>query len=205
MFGFLCSVICTCLLHITNTTYFEMENNQEDGNSLSKSAKRRLKQKKRSENIRCGRSVVQMRDGLLIPHGLGYCYFCKETVDLTLILNHYEECVRKKQLSSVPRVDIVQEQRKRKPNETTNQPAKKGKCGHSCSWKNCGKNSSAKQVANVVIGTESSVYCIVDHLKKASSQTLSSIFKRRIHIVELGPGSAKKKTCSSCDAPDLCT
>ncbi len=142
MFGFLCSVhsnrsrtigtpvtqfvICTCLLLITDIPYFEMENNKEEGNCLSKPAKRRLKLKKRSVNIRCSRSVVQMRDGLLIPHGLGYCYFCKETVDLTLILNHYGECVRKKQLSSVPRVDIVfQEQRKwRSPKETTNQPAK---------------------------------------------------------------------------------
>ena len=62
-----------------------------------------------------------MRDGLLISHVLGYCYFCKETVDLTLIVNHYEECVRKKQLSSVPRLDIVSRNKEKESHQTKQQ------------------------------------------------------------------------------------
>ncbi len=83
------------------------------------------------------------------------------------------------------------QRRNKKGNETTNQLAKKGKSDHSCSWKNCG-NSSAKQVVNVVIDTESSIYCTVDHLKRPQARH-SAIFKRRIHTVELGPVHPKRK------------
>ena len=77
------------------------------------------------------------------------------------------------------------------------------KCGNTTQTKE-GKRVSLVilvwgKIVGKIVGQTSCQYRhwhTVDHLTKASSQTLSSIFKRRIHTVELG---SKKETCSSRD------